>query len=291
MIQAPLLNSSQAASVFCGGIRSPHRLNHPEGLLVDPQDGAIWCGGEAGELYRIAPDGTSATLVGNSGGFALGLCMDARRRIYMCDLHHQSVVVFDDQGNELERLRGQDGDEILDLPNYPVLSSDEHYLYVSDTRPEGPGIWRFDLTTGENTLWMRETCHCANGLALHPDGSGIYLVESRLPGVSYIPINADGSAGKKEILMSLPYDEPDGLAFAPDGTLWISIYNPSRVYRYHLDSKKLELAIQDDTTDYLHHATNIAFRGEHELFSANLGAWHLTRIDLKEISSAGPAIH
>jgi sugar lactone lactonase YvrE len=270
----------ESATVFCGGIRSPYRLNHPEGLLVDPLDGAIWCGGEAGELYRIEPDGSKATEIATSGGFALGLCMDSKRRIYMCDLQHQCVVVFDDRGNELKRLHGKDGNESLALPNYPALSSDERFLYVSDTRPDGPGIWRFDLHSGESILWMKEPCICANGLALHPDGSGIYLVESRLPGVSYVPIQPDGSAGRKVNLLSLSDDEPDGLAFAPDGTLWISIYNPSRIYRYHLDTAKLEKVIQDDSTDHIHHATNIAFRGESELFCANLGAWHITKIDL-----------
>ena len=38
-------------SVFAEG------LDHPEGLAVHP-DGSIWCGGEAGQIYRIGPMGT-----------------------------------------------------------------------------------------------------------------------------------------------------------------------------------------------------------------------------------------
>jgi sugar lactone lactonase YvrE len=283
MFQQPLLPLS-AASVFCGGILSPHRLNHPEGLLIDPKDGAIWCGGEAGELYRIEPDGSSARQIGTSGGFALGLCMDSQRRIYICDLAHSCVVVFDDQGKELKRLTATAGDHRLEIPNYAVLSPDERHLYVSNTcRPGGPGIWRFDLETDEGILWMAETCYSANGLALSPDGSGLYLVESHLPGVSYIPIQTDGRAGAKKTVISLPDDEPDGLAFNSKGELFISIYNPSRIYRYIPENGQLELVLQDDSTDYLHHATNIAFRSDTELFSANLGAWHITRIDLKTL--------
>jgi sugar lactone lactonase YvrE len=284
MVKQPLLPLS-AASVFRGGILSEYRLNHPEGLLIDPKDGAIWCGGEAGELYRIEPDGSAATQVGSSGGFALGLCMDGQRRIYMCDLHHACVVVFDDQGKELHRLHGNDGEDRLQIPNYPALSPDERHLYVSNTcRSGGPGIWRFDLEDGSGELWMRETCYSANGLALAPDGSALYLVESHLPGVSRIPIQADGSAGRKETVIPLPHDEPDGLAFAPDGSLWISIYNPSRIYRWQPASGRLDLIIEDSTTDFLHHPTNLAFRGDQELFSANLGAWHLTRIDLRKLT-------
>lgn len=285
MPASPLLNVAEAASVFCGGILSPNRLDHPEGLCLDPKDGALWCGGEGGQLYRIAPDGSSARRLGSSGGFALGLCMDRKRNLYMCDLHHACVVVFDDQGNEQTRLHGVDGDQQLTLPNHAVLSPDDRHLYVSNTcREGGPGIWRFDLHTGESRLWMSENCLSANGLALAPDASALYLVESHLPGISRIPILPDGRAGKKEVFLSLPDDEPDGLAFNGAGDLFISIYHPSRIYRYRFHSALLQTVIQDDSTDFLHHATNIAFRGDEELFSANLGAWHITRIDLQNLS-------
>jgi len=141
MAQTPLLACPEVASVFCGGILSPHRLNHPEGLFVDPQDGAIWCGGEGGELYRISPDGADVRLVACTGGFALGLCMDRQRRIYLCDLVHSCVIVFDETGQELTRLQGEAGPHRLEIPNYAVLSPDERFLYVSNTcRPGGPGI-------------------------------------------------------------------------------------------------------------------------------------------------------
>lgn len=279
MTPAPRYSCADTARIFCGGILSPHRLDHPEGLCVDPGDGALWCGGEGGQLYRVEADGSGMRQVGATGGFVLGLCMDRERRLYLCDLHHRCVVVMDDQGRELRRLCGQDGAESLRLPNYPVLSPDQRFLYVSDTRREGgPGIWRFDLTTGRSHLWMSERCFSANGMALSPDGSALYLVESHLPGISRIPILEDGRAGKKETVLPLPGDEPDGLAFSPDGRLWISIYNPSRIYRWHPQERRPELMLQDDSTDILHHPTNLAFRGDAELFCTNFGAWHLTRI-------------
>jgi sugar lactone lactonase YvrE len=279
----PLLDIREVGEVFCGGIRSPHRLNHPEGLCVDPLDGALWCGGEAGELVRVSPDGSGAETVGSTGGFALGLCMDSRRHLFVCDLARRCVVEMTEDGREIRELRARQGDWELDLPNFPVLSADERMLYVSDTRREGgPGIWRFDLASGEGELWMPEPCFSANGMALAPDGLAMYLVESHLPGVSRIPIQEDGRAGKKEVVLELPGDEPDGLAFDDHGDLWISIYHPSKLYRCRVRDRRLELVVQDDTTDLLHHPTNLAFRGGRELFTANLGAWHLTRITLPE---------
>jgi sugar lactone lactonase YvrE len=194
------------------------------------------------------------------------------------------VIVFDHAGHEAGRLEGRDGDETLRLPNSAVISRDERYLYVSDTRRSGgPGVWRFDLQTGRSELWMRESCRSANGVALDPAGTFLYLVESHLPGVSRIPIRADGSAGPKELAVMLPHDEPDGLAFNSRGELFIAIYHPSRIYRWQPATGQLDLVIEDATTDWLHHPTNLAFRGERELFCTNFGAWHLTRVDLTRL--------
>ncbi|MCC5843014.1 MAG: SMP-30/gluconolactonase/LRE family protein [Verrucomicrobia bacterium] len=273
----PLLDLHQHASVFCGGILHAQRLNHPEGLCVDPRDGSLWCGGEAGELYHISADGLHIETVACTGGFLLGIAMDSQHRLYLCDLHHQAVFVVDDQGDHLARLNC----EGLTLPNYAVLSRDERFLYVSNTcRAGGPGIFRFDLQTAHGELWMAEDCLSANGLALSPSGDMLYLVESHLPGVTRVPILADGRAGPKEAFLSLPGDEPDGLAFHPNGDLYISIYNPTRILRWSFARQTLELLIEDPATDLLHHSTNLAFRGPHELFSANLGGWHLTKIEL-----------
>lgn len=274
-----MLLSRDQVSVFCGGILSPSRLDHPEGLCVDPRDGAIWCGGEGGQLYRVSPDGREVRQVACTGGFILGVTLDAAAgRLYICDLQHQAVIVVDDTGRKQAELRAPG----LTLPNYAVLSPAGRWLYVSNTvRAGGPGVFRFDLIRGgEGALWMGESCFSSNGLALAPSGDALYMVESHLPGVSRIPIREDGSAGPKERFIDLPGDEPDGLAFDSRGDLWISIYNPSRLYRHDRASGSLELVFQDDTTDLLHHATNLAFRGENEAFVANLGAWHLTRLDL-----------
>jgi len=285
MASFPLLNAPEVVTTFCGGILSPDRLTHPEGVCVDPRDGSLWCGGEGGELYHISPDGTRIEKMACTGGFLLGVTIDCSGRLYLCDLHHRCVFVIDDHGRELARLEGRDGDECLQLPNFAVLSHDESLLYVSDTRRSGgPGVWRFDLANGgTSTLWMRESCLSANGLALAPDGKFLYLVESHLPGVSRIPILADGSAGPKELFLLLPGDEPDGLAFSSAGDLWISIYNPTRILRCCIADKALDCIVADDTTDHLHHATNIVFRGENELFVSNFGAWHLSRINLTSL--------
>ena len=111
----PLL-SLDSVSIFHFARYSKIRLNHPEGIMVDP-DGNIWCGGEHGELYRINKDGSEIEMLSKTHGYHLGLAMDSQRRIYVCDSGHKCVTVFDENGVKLDCLVGIDGDEKMTVPN------------------------------------------------------------------------------------------------------------------------------------------------------------------------------
>ena len=54
------------ASVFVDG------LDHCECIAVHP-DGSVWAGGEAGQIYKVSPDGSDLEEVANTGGFILGI--------------------------------------------------------------------------------------------------------------------------------------------------------------------------------------------------------------------------
>jgi sugar lactone lactonase YvrE len=84
---------------------------------------------------------------------------------------------------------------------------------------------------------------------------------------------------------------PEGLAIAGDGAIWCggdggeiyriepdSCYEPSRLFRATPDGR-LELLIDDPDAHTFCHPTNCAFRGS-DLFTANLGRWHITRIEV-----------
>ena len=57
------------------------------------------------------------------------------------------------------------------------------------------------------------------GIAFHRhaacDGAALYVAESFLHGVSRIPISADGSAGRRDIVARLPGTVPDGVRLCP----------------------------------------------------------------------------
>jgi sugar lactone lactonase YvrE len=270
----------ERASVFFDATLGPIRLKHPEGIAV-AADGAIWCGGDGGEIYRISPEGSGIEVVASSGGFTLGIAFDSMGRLYTCDLGQKAVLRLDPATRQLERFASGGGGTMMRVPNYPVVDPDRDCLYVSDSHgfgEPGPGVWRIDLESGEGELWYDGTLNFANGMALSPDRRSLYVVETYGGRVSRIPILANGSAGEADVFVEGIERLPDGLAFDAEGNLYISCYEPSRLYRASPDGT-LSLLIDDPTAHTLCHPTNCAFRGT-DLFTANLGRWHITRIEV-----------
>lgn len=265
-----------AARVFFDGTFAEPRLAHPEGVAVHA-DGSIWCGTEWGDLIRIAADGSRHERLGSTGGFALGLAFDRAGNCYVCDLKHAAIFKYAAATGAFERFASSG----IKVPNYPVVDEARGVLYVSDSRGNnniGPGIFRYDLKTGEGGVWCTAPLDFANGMAMALDGNGLYVVESDRAQVSYVPINADGSAGEPTIAIAETLTVPDGLAIAPDGTIYVSCYEPSRIYRKRPDGP-LEVLIEDPAATTIAHPTNVALKGN-ILYSANLGRWHITAIDL-----------
>ncbi len=270
----PLLPMT-AARVFFNGIFTSPRVAHPEGVAVHA-DGSIWCGNEVGELLRIAADGSAVERIGGTDGFLLGIAFDSAGNCFACDLRHAAIFRWDARSHEMRHFAASG----IRVPNYPVVDDARGFLYVSDSigPAPGPGVFRYDLKTGEGGLWCQDEMSFANGMAMAPDGKGLYVVESDASCISYVPILEDGSAGRRRVVVEEVRNVPDGLAFAPDGSLFISCYEPSRIYRWRED-RGLELLIEDPTATVIAHPTNIAFKGQ-KLYASNLGRWHITEIDL-----------
>lgn len=265
-----------AARVFFDGVFSEPRLAHPEGVAVH-RDGSIWCGTEWGDLIRIAADGSTLQRMGSTKGFALGIAFDSAGNCFVCDLRHAAVFRYDAATGEMSRFTTPG---IL-VPNYPIVDERRGVLYVSDSRGNnniGPGIFRYDLKTGAGGVWCHAPMDFANGMAMALDGNGLYVVESDRAQVSYVPILEDGSAGTPRVAIADVRNVPDGLCIAPDGTIYVSCYEPSRIYRQRRGGP-LELLIEDPAATVMAHPTNIALK-DNTLYSANLGRWHITAITL-----------
>ena len=278
-----LLNNDTNVSVLVDG------LDHVEGVAWG-LDGYCYAGGEAGQIYRIDIERAEAVQIADTGGFILGIALDAKHNIYACDTGNNAVMKITPDGAVSKYTSGAP-DEPFNTPNYPAF--DAHgSLYVCDS-----GDWKSDngklykvSPGGETQLWTRSLREFPNGLCIGPDGTNLFVAMSlNPPRISEIAISPDGSAGDVRTVVKLPGSVPDGVAFDTDGNLYIACYRPDRIYRFD-NSGKLEVLADDFEGTLIAAPTNIAFCGVERdiLLSANLGRWHITRY---ETGAKGISLH
>ena len=260
-----------------------HHLDHPEAVAWGP-DGKVYAGGEIGQLYRMGlEDGSFEQAALVEGGFVLGMAHDADGNVYACDELLARVHKIAPDG-EVSVYSSGNTDQPMRLPNYPVFD-DHGNLYVSDSGDFGASngfIWRV-RPDGAAGIWDRSANGFTNGMCLSEDGRSLYVVESSPPLISKVEIRADGSAGKRTVLVELPRQVPDGVALDIDGNLYISLYTPNIIYMLTPGGELITL-IEDWQQLQLVAPTNVAFGGKDmkTLIIASLCGWsvHTARVDV-----------
>jgi len=263
-------------SMFCEG------LDHPECVTRGP-DGVTYAGGEAGQIYRISLDGKKEQIA-TTGGFLLGICMDAGRNVYACDAGRNEVMRVTPAGTSSTYSKGSVQRAMVN-PNFPVFDRVGN-LYVTAS-----GHWKkhdgctFRIRPGGETEIVDEAASkFPNGCALSADGTFLYIVQSLMPGVVRLAIRGEHERlGPPEKVVELPGTVPDGVAFDVKGNLFISCYTPDIIYRVS-PAGELAVLAQDPLRVTFASPTNIAFCGEDRrtLVVANLARWHLSKTTMSE---------
>lgn len=263
-------------------------LNHPEGVAWNPIDGRVYAGGEGGEIYAVTLDG-DVTQVGSSGGSMLGLAVDGRGRVYACDTGKGEIARWDPvAGGVTTYARGPDGRD-MDTPNVAAFAPDGA-LFVTCSGEDGtPEILRVSPGGADVELWTDAVPGYPNGALVTPACDALVVVEAHAQRLVRVPIGADGSAGTPAVIAELPDTDPDGVALAADGSLWVTLYRPDGLMRVTPDGNT-ELVVDDHLASRFDAPTNIAWVGDplDRLVVANVGDTFLT---IGDVGVQGRALH
>jgi gluconolactonase len=251
-------------------------LDHPESVFVDP-DGVVYCGGEAGQVYCLAPDGTQQQ-IGSTFGNILGLVVDGRGNVHCCDYKRAAVFRVDPRGTVTRRSSGI-RERRFSLPNHPVFDAQGN-LFVSDSGNYWKATGVIYLIRPDDTteLFHSGPFHYPNGIAIDPSDKWLYVAQSAAWNIVRIPL--DGLDKACEEIFRLPdHTVPDGMWFAADGRLFVGCYRPDQIICCHPNGS-VEVVIRDPTAELLIAPTN-AFPHAGRLYIANLGGRHISIVTLQ----------
>lgn len=247
-------------------------LDHPEGIALGP-DGALYAGGEAGQVYRIDSQDGSTEQIADTGGFLLGICLDAEGGIYVCDTDADAVLRIDATGRAEPYCQAASGAP-LRTPNWAAFDADGA-LWLTDSGTESVSacdgtLVRIAPGGGDGEVIDLPPLHFPNGLCVGADGS-ICILESFTPRLSAL---RDGAL---EVVAELPGVVPDGLAAEAGGGFIVACYYPFQVLRVD-EEGTVDVFLEDPLGQTLVSPTNAVHFGPdlERLAFASLLGWSIT---------------
>lgn len=267
-------------------------LDHPEDV-VWARDGALYAGGEDGQIYRIAADAGNPEweqIAHRPGAFLLGLTSLPSGDLLVCDSTDAVLLRLDLATGQFTVWCEVASGTRLTAPNFSAVRPDGSVVLTDS------GTWRspdgsvvvVPADGGDGQRLDLGPMHYPNGCALldptNPE-SPIVVVESSLPGLTIV------DASGRRILVELAGYIPDGVAVSTDGSLYVGCFQPNAILRIHPDSKSIDIVDEDWTGQRMFTPNNLTFYGadRRSLAVASVGGWGLgtLRTDVSGVALPG----
>lgn len=173
-----------------------------------------------GQIFRVAPDGTFASVV-TYDGEPNGLKIHQNGRIVIAD-HKLGLLLYDPSTNRLTVLLDRPRHERFKGLNDLVFAKSGD-LYFTDQGESGMHdptgrLWR--LKPDGRLDLLLDNVPSPNGLVLTPDESILYLAVTRANAVWRVPLSPDGLIGRVGVFIQMSGGTgPDGMAIDEEGNL------------------------------------------------------------------------
>ena len=228
-------------------------LGFPEGPVVLPEGGIVFCDGNIGELLVYENDAVDTYAV--TGGSPWGAVLGADGAIYVTqggnvpgsgDTSAVPGIQRVRRDGAVELLRSEVAGYTLEGPNDLAFGPDGR-LYFTDSEAER--LFAIDASGGGEMLFERPGCY-PNGIAFDAE-KRLYWTESMAHRVCCL--DDDGKPATFAQLSDVHV--PDGMAFAADGRLFVSTTIKEGVTVLSAEGEVLE------EINLGEHATNCIFDG------------------------------
>ncbi len=245
-----------------------------EGLVFDGE-GSLYLSGMDGVIHRVDAAGAASAYVtllpvDGAGGDVAGMARGADGALYVCRYG----------AGRIERIQGEPPEvtvfaEGLDHPNSLAFAPDGALWYTaSGEGADNPGHVGRIAPDGTTTVLLEDIVY-ANGLAFAPDLSEVWITSTDPGSLLRASLGEDGLPnGPVEVVADGPeLAVADGLAVAPDGTVFIAGFGTGKIYAWHDDA--LVVVAEAETPPGIAGVASLAFGAgpgfsETALYATNL---------------------
>ena len=204
----------------------------PEDVVVDA-DGNIWTGLIDGRIVRISPDGTGATVVGETGGRPLGLTVARDGRLLICD-SPRGLLALDPATGKADVLVDEiDGRKPLFCSNVVELAdgtiyfteSAKDFTYAHFKGPilEARGAGTLNRRDPDGTVrTVVDGLYFTNGVTATKDESALVVAETQGRRLSKYWLTGANAGSVTPLATNLP-GMPDNISTGADGRIWVAM--------------------------------------------------------------------